>query len=532
MDLLEAFSVLEANGEIHHPKWMLWKPKRILSAKPIEGACDLIASFPPETVIPNLARIIWNANDQLAQKLHPLFMAMSANLPVPMWPLIDDKIRHQLEYSITSPRGIGGDPLPETESMILIALCHSSGRLREKAIQISEQVRPTLAVPLLLIRVNDWVQPVRNAAASKLTKPLQSLSSEEKLALLPVLLRLRECGRHSRHDMLDSWLGILTTPFDEKAWLAAWQAASGKNRRGYLEVLKTSGHLPSATTRQELLGSNNRLALFWYIREVLPKLDTSGRNDAHFVIRKSRVAAARRVWLSHCLETHSSLEVEQLLREALLDRNRSIRQFARFHLTRISLIDITAFYREALSQAETEATALVALAEVAPEEAHREAVSRLGSHSPALLKAALTSLSSESLGQYLQFLMDSIESALPGVSKIARKRLFEIRRIVGTELVAKPDWWDQFQHSTKLHMIHMAPHFQKWDCLEFLLAHLHEGPLFEDAVAALRIWKGKGNRSFSRLAPARRQKLLSAIESGKLPSGYLEHLRFLVANSE
>lgn len=128
--------------------------------------------------------------------------------------------------------------------------------------------------------------------------------------------------------------------------------------------------------------------------------------------------------------------------------------------------------------------------------------------------------------------MGSIESGLPGVSKIARMRLFEIRRIVGTQLVANPDHWDLLQDLTQHDMIHMAPHFQKWDCLEFLIEHLHEVPLFDDAVTAFRIWKRKSNRSFARLAPARRQKLLGAIESAKLNADYLENLRFILASAE
>lgn len=196
---------------------MLSRPKKLSPTKLLEEACDLIVSFPPEIVIPDLARVIWNADDRFCQKLDSLFMALLAKLPVPMWPVIDQKIRRQLECSISQTRMFRGDPISGTESVILIALCHSSGRIREEAIRLSARVRPSLAVPLLLIRVNDWVRAVRNVAAASLTMPLRSLDSGEKLALMPVLIRLREFGRHCQHDRLDSWLQILITPFDEMA---------------------------------------------------------------------------------------------------------------------------------------------------------------------------------------------------------------------------------------------------------------------------------------------------------------------------
>lgn len=78
----------------------------------------------------------------------------------------------------------------------------------------------------------------------------------------------------------------------------------------------------------------------------------------------------------------------------------------------------------------------------------------------------------QKLQPIFNFLLQSIDSELPGVSKIARKRLFEIRRIVGVELVTRQELWNNLPEATRPYIISIAYHFQKWDCLEFLLARL------------------------------------------------------------
>ena len=534
MNLIEAFHLLRETCADHQRKGFFGKRKTLPDQDLQKEAWECLASAAPETVIPRLANFILISNEKTRRKLHPLFMDMALRLPVSLWPKTDERIRsNYYNYYGDSPPDLAFvEGQPASESILITGLCHFSGHLREKAVRNVEKLPSLLASALLLVRINDWVLPVRIAAAEKLVELLERLTPQEKLSLVPVLLRLRECARHRLHDHLDAWLKILATPFDESSWLTAWQTARGGDRKSYLNLLKSSGHLPSQNALEQLLRSNDRLVLFWLIREVVPKLELHKREEVLLSIRKSRVVAVKREWLSHCLENRPHREMENILTEALLDPSRGLRQFARFHLGRISNIHLSNFYQESLSHPATEAIALEALAEVSPEVAHREALTRLNSKLPVILKAALGSLSSASLDQHLDFLIQTVGSEMPGVSKVARKRLFEIRRMVGAELIAQPELWNNLPVTTQFHLVRMVPQFQKWDSLEFLLARLGEGSFIDEVGAALMTWCRNADRVFSKLGSTRKAKLLTYLESAGLAAELAENLRFCIARAD
>jgi hypothetical protein len=515
-----------------HPVWQFWKSNDLHKACEVSEAYSLISSTSPEIAIPQLASLLLNAEESILGELDVLFMGLADRLPISQWPVADEKTRSQSYHYPDNPRLRDERTLSRYPSLLIIAFCHPSGRVRQEAVRNSGLLPPKFAMPLLLIRVNDWVEEVRNAAAAELTPPLKALDPAEKMALVPVMFRLRECGRHQKAAVVETWLQILATPFDEQAWLTAWRVSRDRDKKGYLEILKTWRPSPSPILRKALLHTNHRLALFWLIREVLPTLHCDERDEVFSILQKSRVAAVRREWMEHCVEFRPRHEVESLMKEALLAQSRITREFARFHLSQSTSMDFATFYREALTRPKDEATALEALAEVAPEEGHQEALKRLDSKTPAVLKAAIKSLPESALGNHLDFLLEMMGSELPGAPKAARQRLFQIRRLVGVELTMHPERWDDFPVATQLHLIRLAPEFQKWDGLEFLLKHLQGDVFREELMAALTICHLKMARSFSKLQPARKEKLLTYVRSAGLTIHNAESLRFLIAHSE
>ncbi|RYD49825.1 MAG: hypothetical protein EOP83_24715, partial [Verrucomicrobiaceae bacterium] len=167
---------------------------------------------------------------------------------------------------------------------------------------------------------------------------LAKLGPDQKMALVPLVDRLYYCERHGHSKALDAWRISLITPFDENEWLKSWHPSQGRDRRVYLELLKQTGTTPGKAVREALLKSNDRMALLWYLKEVLPKLDGSDREEAVKAIALSRAIPVRRVWLEQLLEGQPTGAVPELM-ETLMDRSRSLRHFARFHLSRLVAMD-------------------------------------------------------------------------------------------------------------------------------------------------------------------------------------------------
>lgn len=497
----------------------------------MDSAFRTLELAPPGETIPLLAALLWDGSPS-SGRLHKFFLKMAERLPGSSWPQVEESVRRQLSYLPdawnSSPHWLG----PGTPALVLIGLCHPSGHVREKAVRLSSGLDTSLEASLLLIRVNDWVAPVRDAAVARMTTILESLDPVRKITLLPLLSRLRECGRHGQHRLLAGWMKGVASNFDEASWLAAWHGSTGRDRRSYLDALRISGQPPGGEIRQALIESNDRRALNWLIREVTPTLHKDEREKLILAVRKSRAVVVRREWLNHCIGSLPPAEVDSILKEAMLDRSRGIRQFARFQLATLSPVDFTAFYQNALSNPATEAAALCGLSEVDPAEAHKEAIARLESGVPAVLKAALESLAPESLGDFMDVLIDRAGSRMPGVPKAARKRLTEIRRLLGTDLVARPEIWDRANDSTRTFFIRKAPYFQKWDGLEFLLIRAAQDGSRNDLLPALMMWRARERGAFSKLPPARREKLLAILDRAELPSPDKESLRFIITHAE
>ena len=223
--------------------------------------------------------------------------------------------------------------------------------------------------------------------------------------------------------------------------------------------------------------------------------------------------------------------MELALHDMLLDRSGGNRQFARYHLSRIAPMDFAAFYHTALADVATEAKALYALSEIAPDEAHLAAEARLASTSRAVLKAALGTLSSEHLYRHRELLIRSIDSNVPGVAKIAGKRLFEIRRLLGIDLVERPELWSEFSETMKRQAIRMATGFQKWDGLEFLIVTSNYQQFLEDVILTLEQWLQKERRVHAKLAPARYTKLQNRLLESQLPTNMIKQLDFVMSHN-
>ena len=494
---------------------------------PVDEAVGILASANPVEVIPELAAFRWRCPANLAKPLSDLILTLANRLPAGSWPRIDEEIRRLLvpcgHEEAISFRGDHG--------LTVLAVCHPSGRTRERFLDVVGDLPAKTAVSLLLVRINDWARPVRHRAELMLSPLMAKLNPEQKMALVPLVDRLRYCGRLDQSKALEAWRISLITPFDENEWLKSWDRSQGRDRRVYLELLKQTGRVPGKTIRAALLRSNDRMALLWYLKEVLPKLEGDDREEATEAITHSRAVPVRRVWLDQLVEDHPEKAVP-ILTEVLTDHSRSLRHFARFHLSRLAPMDFAAYYRLALDSPQREAVALRGQVEVSAAEGHREAVRRLSSPNPRIQKAAVESLAADQIGDHLDQLLEISAQAEPGPSKSARKRLLEIAPLLGVHLLSNPDAAATSSTDLQVHFIRLAPFFSKWQGLEYLLQQLIESELRDEKIEALRVWRMREGRSFVALKVEQRRRLLNLLDELDLEKHLAEVLQFTLQRAE
>jgi hypothetical protein len=487
----------------------------------VEAACRELAAGNPAELLPVLAPFVWSKHPVIQRVVSAIFQELALRVPPGAWARVDEEFR---SYGMLPVPDFDDDP-----AKIITGACHPVGFVRERAIKQFGLLPPLIASCLLLVRVNDWVQPIRERARNAFAPLLGLLNGDQKLAILPLIERLRHCGRHQPGPLAEQWKELLGGTLEEDQWLRAWQQSPPKEKRSYVDLIKISGRLPSPLTQNAILRSNDRFALLWFIRDVLPQLDESQRLAADELLSQSRAVPVRREWITSLVE-NSPKEAVEKLKVLLTDASASLRSFARFYLSRLAPMDFTEHYSLLLKDSRREAIALSGLAEVAPDLAHSEAISRLQSPVPAVRKAAILALKEDSLNSRIDWLFEQAQASMPGVAKAAKKRLSQISEL-GSHLITHPEQFPSFDTSLQTFLVRLSPRFAKWDALEFLLRCSSIASLQEVTSESLSIWSAKLNRSFIHLSPTKRATLIGLAAEATISERLREHLLFLLKES-
>jgi len=413
---------------------------------------------------------------------------------------------------------------------ILVGLCNWDGWTRQAAIESIELLPPYLAACLLLVRANDWASPIRTNAIARIPQTFEKLSPAEKLRIIPLVIHLRNCGRLDQRSLPDEWIRLLSRWLDERAWLDAWKAAPAKYQPFYLSLLDPDLHLPGPELRLGLLRSKNRRAMIYYLKRIFPRLGKDEQETATGFLENSRVVPVRRAWLDHIIGERPE-DARPLLIKDLASPSKSLRNYAQFHLSRLCPMDFREHYLRILDDGGNEEGALLGLADVSPEAAHEEALKRVESPSPRISKAAILSLSADWVDSNLPWFLSQRGWSSPTLWFATRKRLSTIPRAVGTFVLKEFDNLD-LPLAISLYLFTQAPHFKKWEGLEYLLLMAAHPLLKEDAKDALRSWRKRESKSYSHLPEPRKQRLLRMLEVAGLSEKTMEDLRFLIEKAE
>jgi len=498
-----------------------WRPKPV-SEVAVEAAVEVLAHGDPEQVLPLAAELLDRDVDGACFRLNSLVLALAESLPIGAWPRMDEAIRNALFSGRVKP------VLRYHAAEDLLALCDPSGHTRADAIQKRGTLPALLRASLLFVRLNDWAPQVRDLAERNLPLTIRELGASDRMKLVPLLERLRNCGRHTFRGIqaMEAWRAGLVGSLDEEAWLSCWHTATGRERGLYLRILKGERSVPGPRVRRALLESSDRMALLWFIRSILPSLPPTERDVATAWFETSKSVPVRREWLTHLIEVDPGAAVPQLA-GLLLNPSRSLRQFARFYLERFAPMDFAAHYRAAFENPARAVVALQGLCETSSTEGHALALRCLDAADLALKKTALLCLPEESLFGLVDRLLVDADEPWPGIAKAARKRLGDVGQALGAHLVSEPSQWTGFSDNLRGFLLVLCPSFSKWDGLELLLKH---GGLLDVHLLSALVskWLYRENRAFIRLSPGRRQTLLELSGASWLPEAQRVRFAFIL----
>jgi hypothetical protein len=401
-----------------------------------------------------------------------------------------------------------GDP-KEVEAYLFVAACNPNGFVREQALTAFRHYPGRLAIAAALIRCNDWVPQVQQAAVELLNRLIVDRAGADLFQFLDLLLKLQPRQRIAE----DVWPHriepeLLSPPHRQPRWEATRQGSAEARAFAYQLVLRADADRTNEALLQAIADGNPHLAL-WALSQTRAGLAESNKQALVRQALAHRHAPVR----AEALRMQTAIDpasARTLLQEALFDPARGPRNAAayllrtQFHETPIdrwrSVVDGgPSLHFEA---------AMMALSEFAePSDVPRLRLQLV--HPKARIRAAalrgLWRGKAPQLAEYLRLsLSDSTSLVLRQAAKIYAS---------SAEALDKSALDAAYGHApsqqTRMTLLHMARLLGKWEGLDFLLSRVADADddLFIAIATELDRWMQMANNRFTPISAEARELL-------------------------
>ena len=413
-------------------------------------------------------------------------------------------------------------------TLLALASCHNNGHVREAAVQELMLQRNGRELPFLLIRLNDWVPQVRDAAAKAVRARIESAYAIHFISNLSLVFRLRTGVRVDRV-FTDDILGLLKRA-ECKAALQAGMASKDKSvRRASFQLAAEAEPSSRSAIVRAILHDPDPVTRSWAVRHFLPDVTPEDLADIIEPMLSDRYMPVRRAALFAAASKRPDLAAKPL-RRALLDSHVSMRETARWFLSTTGVPDARAFYIEAVECGADvhRYAAICGLGENGKLEDVALLTAFLNSSLPKLRRAAVYATGKLDAEGNLTTLTEFLSDAKPGVSKEALKALLPRVRHLPLEELERLFTANAAFH-VRRNALTLILHKEKWRKLPVLLSACadEDAEIAGLAADALRVWFATYNRSYvepARVDYERIKSVLLAVES-KLPFGAPDELR-------
>ncbi|HJQ82021.1 MAG TPA: HEAT repeat domain-containing protein [Lacipirellulaceae bacterium] len=417
--------------------------------------------------------------------------------------------------------------LPPTEARAAVfgvLSFHPSGYVREEAIRRLAAIRDGSEVPFLLIRLNDWVQPVRAASHAAVTDRLQRPEVSSFFKNLDLVFRLKQRGRHDHSSVIQTVARRLAEPeFAKHAMDALCSRSRFVRRHAYRTLVSTHSENRPRFIMLSLQSDDGVLRL-WATRDAksllsdkqlqgeLPKL----LNDSFMPVRREAL---------NCIMHRFPDEVKDALIAAIFDSSPAVRDFARFHLRKLDGFDPAEAYRQGLRSTDTQLVAILGIGEAGRAEDAGLVLPYLSSNRSKIRAAAIRSLAKLDEAHSADLLWEALKDDHKKVAVEALNALKRCPEKVDVEKLAHLLRNDERRH-VRFAATTLIAAQSFWTAVPLLI----EASALQDeeiAVAAQQHLLRRLNRVFTSPNAEQRMAIVDAIDRHRrnLPPGFVREIQ-------
>jgi len=219
--------------------------------------------------------------------------------------------------------------LPHATPVVGITSFHGSGFVREMAVNELAAVFDGTELPFLLIRLNDWIEAVRDAAASAVWQRIQPEYAAFFLKNLPLVLRLRKCGRARQEKIVAGVTALLQEPAVAPILREGMMSNDRWLRRESFKVAVGAKTEQAKALLKERLTDADPIMRLWAVRNVLARLDDAELFPILSGLARDQFMPVRCEILNLFVQRFPKEAPDRLI-VAFWDNSSSVRAIARF----------------------------------------------------------------------------------------------------------------------------------------------------------------------------------------------------------
>jgi HEAT repeat protein len=395
-----------------------------------------------------------------------------------------------------------------------MASFHHSGFVREAAIVRLDLITSGVELPFLILRINDWVSDVRDAAYEAIHSRLRPDYCRSFLANVVLVSRLEEAGRADHKALIEAIKKLLQGDECRTALLDTLKSGDRFTRRASFSLALNSTESDLPLVVRWGLADKDTMIRLWAAQRVSSAFE--GATLVHFLelMKRDRFMPVRREALRIDAKRNSPGLLQEL-RSALLDAHPSMRDEARYQLRGNDAVDVAEFYRQTLLQGDERFlfSAISGLGETGSAADDSLIVPYTLHRAGRIRRAAIRALSKLNGRAFIELFIEALTDEVSYVSRQALKALANKASSVSGEQV-----WEIFQSTAQAHVkrnaLSVIERMNKWDSIYYLVrtACQSEKDIADISRFGIQRWLARFNRSFLLPTPEQIAKLSNALD--------------------
>jgi len=379
----------------------------------------------------------------------------------------------------------------DRRAVIVFASFNPNGFIREQAVRMMAEYSGTL--PYIILRQNDWVIQVRQAAIKAFSERLQKLSAGEILCALPFVEKLRWSNRSSHEEYIKSFFDKLTCPERKEDLFQGLQSENVRTRKICVQALLNL----TCPDFEQVLWTLKREPDPFMRKIIYEKLCLLGQDMIEYshILLHDRYPANRMLALQYLygVNKHGALP---LAKEMLLDKSAIVRELSRKIVQEYDpKFNISLFYLEHIEN--DTVAAILGLGETGQKTDADIAEKYLGDPRVAVVRATIITLMRLDSKRFLPRIIEMLSDSRIGVVKTAQHLIMKYGVADYTRI--QEIFFNTKYNHVKIKCANILFSAPKWQSLIYMLEAL--ACEMEDVqkltIQAINDWLVKFNKSFA-----------------------------------